>query len=69
MLDRFGQTTLSSKLDLRTSFHQIWITSEEIEKTESETKDCHFEVLDMTMDLKNAPEIFKHWWIVSCKTA
>ena len=68
LLDRVGGSTISPKLDLKSSYNLIWIKEGNEWKTAFRTHYGHFEYLVMPLGLANAPamfqnmmnEIFKH---------
>ena len=59
MLDEFYGTFYFTKLDLKASYHQVWVHLPNILKTTFCTHDGHYEYLVMPFDLCNTPSIFQ----------
>lgn len=59
MLDRLGEATVFSKVDVKTGFHHIRIRPKDVENTGFSTKYGHFEFLVMPMGLCIASAIFQ----------
>lgn len=59
MFDRPGEAKVFFKLDLKTGFHQIRVTDEDIAKTAFKTRYSQFEYLVMPMGLCSAPTTFQ----------